>query len=343
MKTQSRPKRATKKLTAIQTSRHFRMSHRRHSGHILPRQHTSYPVLIMIVLCVGVLLFSWTRAVTADTYDVHTRVPGPAPTIAATIDNPLDGTVMTDTPVTVTGRCPINTYVSLTRNNVFSGVGICEGAGTYSIKTDLFRGTNQLKAQVYSQTDLPGPASNIVTVTYSTKPLAVTQNVPANPLILKSEFKYQGVYSGESTTWHIEIAGGTAPYALSIDWGDGTTGVVSRAQAGGFSLEHIYKKAGAYKGSYTATFTASDAEGNTTYLQLLAIVNNPARGGVVGGNTSSGPALGNGTSAYLENIIRYVWPGYGITLLMLASFWLGERRELRYLQPKIKRSARRHA
>jgi len=40
-------------------------------------------------------------------------------------------------------------------------------------------------------------------------------------------------------------------------------------------------------------------------------------------------------------MVSYVWSGYGVVILMLFSFWLGERRELGYVRIHIKRH--RHA
>ena len=53
--------------------------------------------------------------------------------------------------------------VKLFKNNVFAGSVQCED-GSYSIKTDLFVGTNELVARVYDDLDQPGPDSNVLTV-----------------------------------------------------------------------------------------------------------------------------------------------------------------------------------
>lgn len=381
MKKQSRSrscKTPPKKLTAIQTSRHLRVSHRKHSGHVLPRQNTSYPVLFMIVLCVGVLLLSWTRFVSAgpfpgaqqDTYDVNLRVPGPPPTLPATITSPTVNTVFTEQPIYVTGNCPSDTYVSLSRNGVFSGVGICKIDGTFSVKTGLFVGSNTLLAQVYSRTDVAGPPSDPVTVMYSppvpppntppaqiygpaaTSPKASSSSKQttssavqsgSGPLLFKSMFKYMGVYTGTPTNWELSLDGGTEPYAIHVEWGDGMTSVISRAHAGSFLLQHQYKQAGKYKGSYTANFSASDADGSMAYLQLITIVNDPPVAGAGSTGSINGGFSIDSSPAYIEKILQYVWPGYGIVSLMLLSFWLGERRELQLIRPHHAKNRHRHA
>ena len=357
----------------------------RHTGHRTHRRTTSYPMLAMIVLCVGVFLMSWTRFVTADSfvypgpqqdsYDVHASVPGPAPTQAATIDTPLEGTDFTSLPIDVSGSCPVNTYVSLYRNGAFSGVALCQINGTYALQTGLFVGANKLEARVYSLTDVAGPLSNPVNVTYTppkpptqpetpnpstdTKPSSSstpsytgsgqvsggsgkTVMTTTSPLIFKTSYNFTGTYVGEQTTWQLDLEGGEPPYAISVDWGDGTHSLISRPRAGVFSIDHTYKKAGGYKGSYTVKFSASDANGTQTYLQLITIVNNPPSAtGIT--RRPSGGGFGFASPQYLQQLFHYVWPGYLIVVLMLLSFWLGERREYRYLKPHLKKSPIRHA
>jgi hypothetical protein len=358
MKQTAKRRASAKNLRAIQTSRHLHVAHRRHTGHAIAKRHTSYPVLTMIVLCVGVFLASWTSFVSGDpppitnSYSVHASVPGPAPTIAATIDSPLDGARITDLPVPVSGSCPLNTYVSLYDNGAFSGVALCAADGTYQLISGLFIGSNKLQARVYSQTDVPGPLSNAVTVTYQPKtPVGQSSNAASSssgsssineilpPLSLKTTFSYQGVYTGQSNTWQVAIDGGQAPYAVSVDWGDGKIDLISRSTVGVLSLDHTYKKAGGYKGSYTIKISATDANGAKTYLQLLSIVNDPP----VGAANHFAPTGGSHgfSSSYTGQLMKYIWPGYGMVSLMLASFWLGERREIQLFKHHRRRT--RHA
>jgi hypothetical protein len=376
MSKQSKSRQAPKKqLLAVQTSRHLRVASRRHTGHVLPRRTTSYPTLAMIVLCVGVFLISWTRTVTANqgSYTVNASVPGPPPSVPATIDAPDDGSQFTSAPITLSGTCPLNTYVGLTRNSFSSGVALCDASGNYQLTTDLFKGTNQLIVYDYSFTDAQGPASNMVTVYYTPptppnpppnsggttgsasgsgktskaskstlyNPLSpAAANLP-EPLLLKSNFTFMGYYVGQPAAWQLEVEGGTAPYAVDAEWGDGHQQLYSQPQAGTISLQHVYAKTGGYHGSYVVKITATDAAGNQTFLQLMAIVSPkpktlPATGGTTTGN---GVNLLGGIN--FGHVVGLAWSGYGVVLLMLISFWLGERRELRYVYLHAKRP--RHA
>lgn len=343
-------------LQAIQTSRHLQVTHRRHTGHITPRHTTSYPILAMILLLVGVLLATWTNMVAAgpqltqpisNSYGVHTKVVGTAPTKPPTITSPLTGTKFTRSPITVTGKCQVDTYIVLYRNSAFSGVGLCNEDGTYRIRTDLFVGSSTLQTRVFSPTDLPGPYSNSETVYYHPVDLPLVVAEPSsgaaapqaptvkvtNPLIFKSQYNYHGTYTGEPSKWVLSIEGGTPPYAISINWGDGSRELISKSSPGTFALEHTYQKAGGYKGSYYIEFAATDASRSTTFLQLLAIINDPP--GKAAGSIANrgGPQNLSDIQSPADAITKYVWSGYGVSLLMLSSFWLGERRILHQMPP----------
>lgn len=354
---------------AIQASRHLHVVPRQHTGHVLPRRHTSYPTLAMILLMVGVLLASWTRWVAAagptygpasGSYTVHVSVPGPPPSEPATIETtnnvPADQHVtVTALPLAVAGNCPVNTYEKLFRNSVFSGVSLCDATGSYQMQTALFPGVNRLQIQDYSLTDVAGPASPEVTVTYNPPAPPVTSgstgstnssSAPATitePLVLKSSFLFQGYYRGESAPWSLDVEGGQPPYAISADWGDGTRDLISRPAAGDFDLAHSYEKAGGYKGSYPVLFTVSDAAGTKSYLQLMAIINNPPAAAGSTHPTQPNITLLGSTPDWLHHLVRYVWPSYGVLLLMLSSFWLGERREFHLLKPQLRKGHARHS
>ena len=341
MKQQIKKRGRPPKVHPLAKSPHLHLTHRRHTGKLLPHRSTSYPLLGMILLCVGVLLSSWSHLASADNYDVQASVLGSAPTVAATISSPADGSHVGVTPLTVTGTCPTNSYVSLHRNNLFSGVALCAANGTYSLVTDLFVGANQLQAKVFSPTDLPGPVVAVSTVYYDppaspARLSAAADNVsPAEALVLKSNFSYQGFYAGDPVSYRISVEGGRAPYAIAVEWGDGLRSLLSRASSGEFELTHTYRSTGGYHGSYPINISASDAKGQQTNLQLLTIVNAHPNAA-----TGQSTATGIGGMGVLQQALRYIWPSYGVTVLLVASFWLGERHEFALLRhPRTTRHA----
>jgi hypothetical protein len=331
------------KVYPLAKSPHLHLSHRRHTGKLLPHHSTSYPTLGMILLCLGVLLSGWTHVVSANEYVVHASVLGSAPTVAATITLPVDGSHVTATPLNVVGSCPTDSYVSLYRNGLFSGVALCDAGGAYRLATDLFVGANQLQARVFSRTDLPGPVVAATTVYYdppagpaTNHGVPIGSNGRASPklsadaavLVLKSNFSYQGFYAGQPVRYQVLIEGGLAPYAIAVDWGDGQQSLISRSAAGNFELMHTYQKAGGYQGSYPIKILATDAVGQRTNLQLLTIVNSPP-------NAAAGQlmATGIGGKGAIQRALHYLWPSYGVTVLLVTAFWLGERHEFAHLRP----------
>ncbi len=161
-------------------------------------------------------------------------------------------------------------------------------------------------------------------------------------MTLISENTYKGFYPNEILSWPLSIIGGTAPYALNIDWGDEQNTVISRPAAGKFNLTHTYQKQGPTKGAYPVRIKASDADGQSAYLQLAIIVNDPALSGVT--QTQSGnPALFAMLQFFIHRLLLG-WTIYLILLLMLISFWLGERREKGYLPRRLQpQRSRQHA
>ena len=323
-------KRAKKQPLFLPDEHTFRLRHSR---------HTSYPLVLLLMLLVGLLLFNWTSFATGLDYSVNAKVPAPALTEPATILTPTDGSVLQTTPTEVNGRCPVGSYVKLSRNGFFSGVALCQPDGMFHIQTDLFVGANELIAQDYNITDDSGPASSPVTVQYkprvSVAPIPTTSNPesPTAPFIIGSEFLFKGYHIGQSITWQFTLTGGNSPYAVHIDWGDGTGDTLSRNSAGEFGVSHTYVKATSRQNSYVIKAQASDGAGHKAFVQLLAIVNPDAAAASTVGSGSGGI----GSTSTIGNFLKVVWPTYGVSLLVLGGFWLGERREFELLHPVRKR------
>ena len=293
-----------------------------------------YPLLIMLLLAAGVFLAAWTFRVSADDILVTARIAGPAITSPAVITTPADGTHFSAVPIEVSGTCPPNAaYVEIYRNNVLSGSAICSGSSTFNLMIDLFPGRNDLVAHVFNVTDDEGPVSAIVTVYYDIPPSPIppaqpsTPSAPktpkANPLVIKTAFVYKGYYTGQQVQWPIEISGGSLPYALNVDWGDGKNSIISRKIGGEFNIEHVYSQAGGYKGNYTIKLQATDPDGDYAYLQFFVIVNTHQSGPGIGNiYTKSPPSIGG-----LRHLLWVAWPAYFSVLLIVIAFKLGEREE----------------
>jgi hypothetical protein len=223
-------------------------------------------------------------------------------------------------PITVTGLCPNDLLVKVFANNVFVGSALCQ-KGSYSMQIDLLDGRNDLVARVFDALDQPGPDSNIVTATYNNDQFKNT-GVPL--LSLTSIYARRGANPGQQLLWPTTISGGTAPYAISVDWGDGKGQTLYSQEFGGtFNIDHVYQNAGVY----VVIVRATDKNGQIAFLQLVG----QANGSVAQSSTDS-----SGPSVITKTVVLWVPAAIAIPLIFL-SFWLGRRYELAALRRHLER------
>lgn len=247
------------------------------------------------------------------------KMPGNPPTVAATITQPTNGQRFTDTPITVKGTCVENTLVEIFKSDIFAGSTTCQG-GFYSLDIDLLIGENTLIARLYDDLGQPGPDSNAVIVFYDALP---SQGGPVGSLdfgsaqmLILTDAVFRGAFPKKDLTVPIEILGGRPPYAITIQWGDGTNKLVARNDNVTFNVTHAYPK----PGTYQISLQGADSEGRVAYITTAAIVNGQPP--VAAGST--------GTTA-VPNELLALWPLLIATIAVVTSFWLGERREKRVL------------
>jgi len=250
---------------------------------------------------------------------IQGKIPSAPPTRGATITTPGNGQSFNRTPITVAGLCPKGLLVKVFSNNVFVGSVQCD-TGSYSLLADLFSGENDLVARVYDAFDQAGPDSNIVKVTFN--------DGQFNPfgyslLSLTSPYAQRGANPGQTLTWPVILSGGTGPYAISIDWGDNKAAdLISQQFAGTIGLKHVYDSAGVYR----VIVKATDKNGLSAYLQLVAIAN-----GAITSNTEDGDKNDKQTV-----VTEVLWIPAAISIvLVFISFWLGRRYELASLRKHL--------
>jgi hypothetical protein len=299
-----------------------------HSGKVRHHRHTSYSGLLFALVLVGVLLLGSSLATQAAPPAVNPQsgsvglsgtVRGPAPTTAAMITTPSNGTQTSTIPITVSGTCPANTFVNITKNGVFGGVTTCGSDGTFSLLIDLFDGSNALIARVSDALGQFGPDSAAVNVFYNAPTLNLPGGSTGRQLFLEVSTTVLGVDPGQEATRGAVIVGGVPPYAVSWDWGDGNTTLVSQAIDGQVASKHVYDRPGTYR----VILRVTDAQGNGAFLQLITVVNGPVN--------SAGGTKGDGLGA-LPGVLLTAWPLYLLALAMVIFFWLGEKREISKLR-----------
>jgi hypothetical protein len=253
---------------------------------------------------------------------VEGRIPSPPPSRAATIVQPANGQNFTSIPITVQGSCPNDTIVKIFSNNIFVGSAVCIN-GSYSLQISLFSGRNDLVARVFDALDQEGPPSAQVTVTFSDAQFSQLGSY----VFITSQYARRAADPGKPLVWPVIISNGIGPYALSIDWGDGTPAELkSEPFAGALNYTHTYKTAGVYR----VTFKVVDKNGTTGFLQVIAVVS-----GQAGTNK---PTDDKGT-VITETKIMW-WPVLTMFVPVLASFWLGRRYELSALRKRLDREYR---
>lgn len=247
------------------------------------------------------------------------------PSRGPTITTPTAGQTFTNVPVTVSGLCTSGLLVKIFDNNVFMGSAVCT-SGSYSIQIDLFSGENDLVARQYDALDQASPDSNIVRVRFNDSQFNTTGSTL---LILTSDYARRGANPGETLTWPISLSGGTGPYAISVDWGDNkATTLMSLELPGTFNIQHIYDTAG----EYSVIIKATDKNGLTAYLQVVAVAN----GAITSSSTSDSSKNGQTTV-----ITKVLWlPSLIMLPLLLASFWLGRKHALLALRKHLERASR---
>jgi hypothetical protein len=223
----------------------------------------------------------------------------------------------------VSGLCPDGNLVKLFSNNIFIGSTECKSA-TFSLQIDLFNGQNDLIARVYDNLDQAGPDSNTVTVTFVDAQLSAF----GSRVSLTSNIARKGANPGQTLIWPVILSGGSGPYALSVDWGDGKPLTLKSIPfPGSINLDHIYDKAGVYR----IIVKATDTNGTTAYLQLVGVAN-----GTVTAGGASGTAKENVVTITKTQIL--LWPSMVAIPLILLTFWIGRRYELLSIRKRIEQS-----
>jgi len=344
LKQNSRNTRALAKTTTKRQAR--RQNYPIHKRFLL------HPITLFGLLCIGVLIAGWTYQVVADTV-ISSVIEAPNLQAGATIISPTDGANFTSSPITVAGTCPDNSYIKLDVNGVLSGISWCNPDNTFLIETSLFSGANTLVVQDYNETDLAGPTTPSIRVSFTptepvttpVKPQAPTSSQttsPASssgqsvlPLIMGSDFQFKTFAANKTFTWKLDLEGGTPPYVVHVMWGDRQTSVLHFATDPVFTLVHSYKSAG----YYAVIVSANDNTGQQKIFQLAALITNSA--GVLpnvanSSNHSPKQSLLASLDANVskQKWLLVAWPAYLTVLLMAVSFWLGENREYSSLKTR---------
>jgi len=307
----------------IKKSRRLGLIHHSHTGRRIHKSHTSYPLVALLLLAIGVFLAAMTMQVRAADVVVSAAVNGDPPSIPAVILNPEQDNRFTNPTIPVSGTCDPLFFVKIFRNNIFAGATECSGDGEFSVTIELFAGRNDLVARSYNAAENEGPPSNTVTVYYDAP---VTSD--SEPFYLTSEYFLRAGYSGQNIYWDFEIHGGIGPFTVNVDWGDGSNDTIKDLTSRNFRLQHEYSTPRDKREHYKVTVVVYDTAGRRTSLQLVIIINDPA---IIAAIFAEPPTVIPGES------LNLAWWAYALVVLMGVCFWLGERRGESIVNSKYRR------
>lgn len=177
-------KKSSKRLNLAHQSspilRSFRLLETKYSGKIVSRKNTSHVSLLLVLIFLGFFLFTMVDLTSAFTtqgrVNIGLTVPGPAPTVGATITYPVDNQEFFDNNViVVTGVCQIDTFVVIKTGDIIIGSTDCGQDGTFSVSAQIEYGHNVLTAMNFDYINQSGPVTPAVNVSLSKTVSQVTE------------------------------------------------------------------------------------------------------------------------------------------------------------------------
>jgi len=231
------------------------LQHHQHTGKLLHHRHTSYRGLAVVLVLAGLFMAGLTLAAraTADSLiHVYASKPAPIPTDAPVITDPLNGTIVTKPTIPVSGTCPIidpSVIIALLDNGTQVGSTPCASDGSFTLSMQVTTGEHTLVARVYTITGDAGQDSTPVHITTHIPPIigglsAGTSgggDQPGEPALTLTIDEPFIIFSPiKDALWSGTITGGTLPYHVHIDWGDGHSNDYTIAHQGHQQFTHHY-------------------------------------------------------------------------------------------------------
>jgi hypothetical protein len=267
----------------------LKLQHHKHTGSLLEHQHTSFRgIALLLVVTAAALGVIQKQVSAADTIDVTGKISAVYPTVPAAITSPANNTVVYSNDVAVQGTCqylPPASIVSISNNGTVVGSTSCTVTGTFTIAILLQPGSNVLVARTSNITDDYGPDSQSITIRYDapiapeaqqtntstpqsgSQPGGASSNGTGEPVRIIGRSAYIVFGPRKSAEWRGFIEGGTAPFSVTVDWGDGTVETFKNIRSEDLRLTHKYT---IMKSQYVQIM-ARDALGQTTRATYIAV------------------------------------------------------------------------
>jgi hypothetical protein len=317
---------------------HLKLEHHKHTGRVLRHKHTSYRGLGAIFILAGLVIVATAlvqRAAADSLFSVSAVVPVPVPYASAVISTPADDSSVQSSDVLVAGNCPIVSpavTVVVIMDGTVAGSALCSSSNNFALPLHLALGNHTLATQTYTVTGGQGPESPAVTVTYqpntisaethrneTTKSASATTTKNTAPALIPTD-PFNLVGADNTADWNGRINGGTAPYRITVDWGDGNRNTYTTTDA---QLHYIHQ----YHTSESHNITLAVADGSNQFAQMhyaavnyFAVMNTPAA------LLSTTAASGNPNARILAGL-------YGLYITALAGsaiIWIEAKHAARH-------------
>jgi len=311
------------------------LQHHRHTGKVLHHKHTSYRSLAVIFTLAGLSMLTLSQLANAaadSLFNITGTLATPVPSVAAVIAAPSNGASLTASPTSVAGSCPVvspQVIVGVDVDGTRAGSSICDDNNDFAVPVTLSPGPHNLIARTYTITGGNGPDSGPLPITYSpTKPLALSRrsvitlasavkatpkpttasSAPVITATADAPFSYLG--ASKAITWSGNISGGSAPYHVLADWGDGSQDDFS-VPAGRQALAHSYPTVQ----SHNLTLYIMDATGDSLTKQFAVAAYSTLAG-------HSSPLASTTGSSHRSSTVIGLY-GLFITILAISAiFWI---------------------
>lgn len=305
---------------------------------------------VRLVIAISFLMAALWPAHTglAATYDVSASVPYPAPSQPAVVNPALNNIVVQNSAFIISGTCQVMnpvTVVSVLRGTNPLGSSVCLN-GTFSLLITLIDGQNSLIVRTVNQSNAYGPDSAPITVTLtipitpppaSEAPKAVatpgatsltqTENTAFNTatktgLTIVPQTPFTVLPSDNQVSLSFVVSGGSTPYTIELNWGDGTVETRTVASPGTYNFTHRYRSVG----NYTVRGRVKDVLGAITEIDYAVVT---AKG------TDKKPSVvvtPVGPSNPVASWFQRHWLASTIVVSALAlaagAYWLGQTRSI---------------
>jgi len=225
---------------------------------------------------------------------------------------------------TISGLAPPFSDITVTFHSVVSTCKTqADGRGVWSctLVSDLEAGVHRVDVTAVT------PDGHTFTFpTFQIRVVAGLQTIKQEQpvLVLTSDYQYKVNKAGQLFHWAVGLNGGTPPYKVSVDWGDGLHNDLTHADQSVLTLSHAYDS----PKDYAILVNITDAKGKTVSIQWVAVVKDSLA-------YAAFLSTHKGTMAtILANVRQWlwiVWPVYIAVVLMVLSYWIGEQEGYRRL------------